>query len=253
MREYQIAALSRLLDADNVTFGTYTESDYRRGPDGHYTHVDIPLADVAYVHYSYRLDTLNGRPGWTIDTVPDNAIAILECTTYSDYSGSTCERANERAIADDCKGADWLKEMSGGHGTSGLAIDVRAWLECVSADDEDPCRVLETLEAIADYPVVSDDLLCEIEHEIETEYLPELYRDLARKVDWQRHSRLHDYLSEMPEDRAYACYRTACDETNTYPEFETGGQCYIRADRIWPVYLREAIARRHEPIAPPAV
>ena len=243
--ESQITALARLINMDHVTIGTYNQWRAIPGPGNHYE--DEPIADVSDIGYG-RWDSvrLSDARTWTPDTVPANTIAVLERTTYSDYSGSTCERANHKAIADDCAKVEWLHEVYGGHGTAGLAIDVRAWLADIHEDNDDPCNLLATLDGLTDYPVVSDDLLSEIEHEIETEYLPDLYRDLARKVCYTRHPHIQQYLEDMPEDRAFACYRQAMDETNTYPEFETGGTCYIDADRIWPAYLRAALSRRHD-------
>lgn len=247
--------LRRLLDCAHVTAAVYNESRYVRHVDADgrfadYTWQHESLADVSTLTYG-RWDTDRDREcqkidpsTWTVDTLPVDALAVIEYTVYSDYSGGTVERANEKAIREDYPNAEWLKELSGGHGTSGLAIDIRAWLDSLT-DDDDPHALLEMIEGLEDYPLASEDAHSELEMELETEALPDVYKDLARTVDDSKYSRLHDYLSDLPADTAYACYRAAMEETNTYPEFESAVSCYVDIKRIRSVYLREAIARRH--------
>lgn len=248
--------LRRLLDCDHVRAACFTGTVMRRDPDGRIASGNywdrLPLADVAQIGYQdandHDRDTYAPlRPAeWAPDTLPQDAIAILDYTCYSDYSGCSVERANERAIREMFPNADWLKDLYGGHGSSGLAVDLAAWLDTLTEDD-DPHALLETVEGLDDYPAVSDEAVSELETEAEDEALPDLYKDLARTVPWDRCERLHDYLSDLPEDRAHACYRAAMEATNTYPEHETGGSVYFDVKRIRASYIRAALALRHLP------
>lgn len=192
---------------------------------------------------------------------------------YSDYSGCQVERANVTVLVHDrdmvmrwpMSGIHWNAEHTvfqpielnartewvdvevdpdvdaiefyGGHGSTEL------WL----LDSEE---TRETLDALDDYPAVSDEAVSEAEMEAETDA-------------WDNWLRL-DLMSTLPDDVAddapegtlslreaaesmsgdmWECYREACEATNTYPEIETGGGVYVDLDRIAPAF-REAVESR---------
>jgi hypothetical protein len=258
MTANQYNAFCRLLECAHARPAVWTGEEMRRDPGGRVSSGNywdrVPLADVDSLDYghcsNHDRDTYTDlRPAdWPRDGFPLDAIVMLEYCTYSDYSGGTVERANYKAMSEDFA-APWLKETYGGHGTTGLAIDVAAWLEAYDDEDRDTIAeaesILEAIEGLEDYPLYSEDAHGELEMELENEALPDVYREIARSVDDLRRPRLEAYLSDLPEDVAFACYRVACEETNTYAQCEDAVSAYIDVKRIRAVYLREAIARRH--------
>jgi hypothetical protein len=197
-----------------------------------------------------------------------------DALSYGDYSGCMVERANVKALSEDREIMQWPMnnihwntdrtvfqpielrrspeapylsdwcdveiesdvtaiEMYGGYGS------IELWL----LDSEE---TREALDALDNYPSVDDDLLSHMELEAEYEAFDnDIKADLARKAPWDRCERLHNYLDSLSRDVAWECYREACEATNTYPVFETGGDCYVDIDRIWPAYMRAALSRRH--------
>jgi hypothetical protein len=248
-------ALDALLSCQHVTIGVYTGCELRRDADGRIAGGNywdsIPLADVSDLAYrDCETSNRDADPAaWRRGQIPENAIAMLEYATFSDYSGSTVERANYTVIIDGWQArAEWLKTTYGGHGTAGIVIDVLAWLNAIAREDDDSgaADLLEAIVALEDYPLIDEDAHSELELELEEAALPDAYRDLARSVSDLRYPRLQQYLEDLPADVAFDCYRAACQATNTYPRCEDAVSCYIDIDRIRLVYLREAIARRHQ-------
>lgn len=75
---------------------------------------------------------------------------LLNYTGYSDYSGSSCERSNNRSLLRDYP--DTFTEARGGYGTTELMLSVN-W----TAPDDGRAGLLSDLAALADYPLYDEE------------------------------------------------------------------------------------------------
>jgi hypothetical protein len=120
---------------------------------------------------------------WEDATLETATHVILGLTVWSDYSGSTVERSNERALLADYP--QTFIRLYGGHGTSGLMLPVDRPADWFS-DDEDSGRerwqgLLSDLAALADYPLYNEDDHSALETELAEEaWSAYLRSDLAR-------------------------------------------------------------------------
>lgn len=132
-------------------------------------------------------------------------LAIIRCTEFSDYSGSSVERSNYRVIlGDSSRGyrAD-IVQIIGSHGYMALAYD--ATLGPVPGDDE----LHELLDGVDNYPLLDDDDHSVLESELETEAWEDHGRQDFRKALIPVLDALDDdggaeagYEHELPDDDA---------------------------------------------------
>ncbi len=175
-------------------------------------------------------DPTEGDATWSygswVDDTTETTHALINYTLWSDYSGSTVERSNERSLREDYPGT--FVKLYGGYGTSGLMLPVdrpTAWF----ADDDDGGlerwqSLLEDLAHLEDYPLYSDD-----DHSaLETEIADEAWDAYARA------DLLRDLASAGVPDDALADDATlrarfyALTYSQNYgPECETADSCYF--------------------------
>lgn len=134
-----------------ITAGEYWPTEERHvscmlPPGGEWTHDEPPSR---FVHLR-RGDVLNeGYPRW---------LAPIDFQG-SDYGGGTVGRSNFRVMLSLCEKhmtEGEYSELSGGHGSFGIAFRVDAVL---------PGEIVDRLNGLADYPVLDDDDLAEVEAE----------------------------------------------------------------------------------------
>lgn len=102
-------------------------------------------------------------------------IEVPYCT-YSDYSGGTVERSNCRVFLDMFKNTEGVYRLFGGYGTEGVLIN-KSLLE--SNND-----IKEVINALENYPVISEDDLSALELELEEEAVNSwIIYDLTRELD----------------------------------------------------------------------
>lgn len=101
----------------------------------------------------------------------------------SDYSGGTIQLSNHRSFLEMFKDIEGVYNLYGAYGTFGIAIRLD-----VSESNEEIKEVLNSLE---DYSIINDEDLSELEHEQETEHMPDLIRDVRSGID------LDEYVPEM--------------------------------------------------------
>lgn len=103
---------------------------------------------------------------------------LVFCPDYfssGDYGGSLVELSNLQTFLEDFKETKGVWELYGSHGSSGLAIDIRALLDS---------EILEDLSALQSYPVRSEDHLSALELDKETESWDSyLERDFLRALE----------------------------------------------------------------------
>lgn len=130
---------------------------------------------------------------WRECTTGEATHVVIAYTVWSDYSGSTVERSNERSLLADYP--QTFIRVYGGHGTSGLMLPVDRPADWF-ADDEDHGAerwqgLLDDLHKLADYPVYDDEDHSALETELADEawdaYLrDDVIRDLDRAgVPWE--------------------------------------------------------------------
>lgn len=151
-----------------------------------------------------------------------NVAALVFCPDYcqgSDYSGSLVELSNCDVLAEDHYGKG-VWRLYGGHGSFGLAFDVRHITE----------EALEALESLQDYPLASEDRLSELELEKEGEaweswassdFLKELLSLLSSFYQEEEAlEALEDKLESLSDEKLYGLFREACELGNHYWETE---------------------------------
>ncbi len=103
---------------------------------------------------------------------------------------------------------------------------VMAWLR---ADNDDTQEILAML---TDYPVLDDDLMCQVFLEIEDAALADIYYDL-----------IGDDVALYSDAGLYQAYMAAQEETGYCPQIEGGGVYYIQLDEKFERAFRNALMK----------
>lgn len=185
------------------------------------------------LHYS-RLEN-RSYPGSTVKLV-----TIDECC-FNNYGGGGIERSNHRSLLRDKKAARYLIRLIGSHGGQGLAYIPR------KSDGEPPKPLQEYLGGLADYPVISDDDLGELEHELESEAWEsdghdDFCKALTEYLDEQDPGFEHDLDIVDGEDfreRIFELWRDGCDAFNV----NGGSGCAHEQGGSVHFYIREWFER----------
>jgi hypothetical protein len=162
--------------------------------------------------------------------------ALVFCPAYcqgGDYSGaSLVELSNCDVLLEDY-GGKGVWRLYGGHGSFGLAIDVRFCSE----------ELLQELEALESYPLASEDKLSELEIEKEaeawhcwasadfTKELSTLLSSFCSEASEQKLEALEDKLESLEEDKLFELFREACDLGSHYWETE-GLDRWINVEKV---------------------
>lgn len=103
-----------------------------------------------------------------------NTWFVSDHLTYSDYFGGVVCRANQQSFLERFEDHEkWLVELSGGHGTSAVAIHIELA----------PNEVWEVLAGLEDYPCLDDCVLSDLELEDEQEAWEFTYKcDFTKKL-----------------------------------------------------------------------
>jgi hypothetical protein len=184
---------------------------------------------------------------------------IVFCPSFfssGDYSGSLVELSNLQCWIEDYGKLPGVWELYGGHGSSGLALDVRFITE----------DMLEALESLQNYPVMDEDHLSHLELEKEQEAWESWAREDFRKaltrklpealgleekddeettlLDLVRWERAEEKLEELTDDKLYSLLYEAMERANLYWETETTSR-YLdvkeAAEAVNPEALLEAL------------
>jgi hypothetical protein len=152
-------------DLTNITPVTDVEDLEDRGSGYEW----YPVADPTEGTAEHPVELSWGR--WQECPAENATHVVLGLTVWSDYSGSTVERSNERSLLEDYP--QTFIRLYGGYGTSGLMLPVDRPADWF-ADDEDGGidrwqGLLEDLAKLADYPLYSEEDLSALETEIADE------------------------------------------------------------------------------------
>lgn len=211
-----------------------------------YSSLLVPVGDDARCWALYRLETLGlergntptpedaalycAHTGWKSRLLFVSEFLAEDCSWPGGYSPSAVYRSNARVFRD--KFRRELEEGADGDGPD-IALDVR-----FVTDD-----MLETLEALEDYPLIAEDDHSELEMELQEEAW-----DNWAASDWRRLvcSALDDALPEdcerdadeildaIPDadDKLRELFHACAESSNTYWQEESDGDQWIDLERV---------------------
>lgn len=143
--------------------------------------------------------------------------------TFSDYGGDTVNRANYDYMVDNYKDNPYFHEIYGGHGTSGILLDVKIFDDPEIGED-----LLEKIEGVLeDYPLFEDSYLSDLEMKLEGESWDGWVKyDLKRALDTAE--------IEYPEDdKELESLFWHCVSYNQFDfTFDDAVSAYIDIDKI---------------------
>jgi len=145
-------------------------------------------------------------------------IEVPQCT-YSDYSGSTIDRANCNWFLKSYGELSVTWEFFGYYSTRGVLIEYKFYMENK--------EIRELIDGLEKYPIFDDDSLVELEHEIEEEDWEQWIKDdLIRALE----KRNKDYPHEecLLKNKFYE----TSDEIGEYIIFEDAVSCWIDVEKI---------------------
>jgi hypothetical protein len=154
--------------------------------------------------------------------------------TFSDYSGSSVERANCQTFLEQHEETEGVYETTGGYGTMGVAITLSAITE----------EMIEILDALQDYPVIDDEALSALEMKLEDEdwdsWIKDDFRRALKKTlqlpdddpEADEDPSVEEMIDAITDEKLYEFYRERCEKTNTnwYAESAVGG--YVDIDAL---------------------
>lgn len=187
-----------------------------------------PLSEFDKIYYGAFWNI----PQTTVGLPLDRCIVWVQFT-YSDYSGSTVDNANRRYFIDDIltdeRYTGIVYDVYGGHGTKGIAIDITKTVDIEIADE-----LANIFKALADYPLIDDQLLSLVESEIEEEdWESWLSRDFHSAL-CKAYPTCEDTLDSLDttDDRLFELFRTLQERANAYAEFEQATTGFYHLDRL---------------------
>lgn len=139
--------------------------------------------------------------------------------TGSDLSGSTVEAANYKWFVEEHGNEDWIHEVYGGHNTYAFAIGLTGLLAC---DEDTFDEICEAIEGLADYPLIDDQLLHEVESDGSDEaWLSWAWDNFTREVEREYGDCLDFIWPDGDEVRCF--FEDKASEANCYWYCEGGG------------------------------
>jgi hypothetical protein len=142
---------------------------------------------------------------------------------YGDYDNSCMvERSNYRLFMEEYKEETGIYDMSGGYGSTGIAISLNWMLDPVN--EEKAQSIIETLNSLNDYPCIDDEDMSNMEYEAFLEALDSFeVRDCNKLLATQYLVDVHDYDEDKLKDILIESDRHG----NPSWMIESGGNCYI--------------------------
>ncbi len=153
----------------------------------------------------------------------------VPCATGSDYSGSTVEASNAKCIEEEFGKHSWVHSVSGGFNTYAVAIGLTGLLTC---DDDTFEELCEVIEGLADYPVIDDEALMELEAEnSDKEWESWVRDDFVRALEADNDDKI-DF--EWPDDPEFRVFFESCAEKVDVYWFNegSGSGMYVDLDAV---------------------
>jgi hypothetical protein len=165
-------------------------------------------------------------------------VVVPRYLSGSDYSGSTVERSNKRVFMEEFGDDPHVFETYGGYGTFGVLI-------LATCDNEE---IAECLNGLHNYPLINEDDLSELEMEASNEAWENWARsDFTRALESQ--FGIDDIDPNNDIDLSELFYHAA-EKAGEYWEAETGGDMWIRVERVAEAIDLEVIETPHVCIDP---
>jgi len=168
---------------------------------------------------------------------------VLELCSFSDYSGSCIERANNKHFV---KKYSFVNEEYGNYGTIWTVINPNDLID----ESDEYNEFLEEYSSLLEYPVIDDELLLNTETEAQTEAWENWARDdfislLDKKFEYDLEEYdcidLEEYFEKYCERNdidiefdtfVLALFEQARQDINEYWIIETGGDAWIDLEKI---------------------
>lgn len=150
----------------------------------------------------------------------------------SDYSGSTVEAANAKCIEDTYGDEEWVHPVYGGFSTFAVAIGLTGLLTCDEDTFDEFCEAIEGLE---DYPVIDEEVLCELEAEKTGEAWKSWCRDdFVRALEKEHDDEIDFDWPDDPDDlELWSFFHDHAEKANVYWYCEgSGPDMYIDLDAV---------------------
>jgi hypothetical protein len=145
---------------------------------------------------------------------------------YGDCDNSCMvERSNYKIFMESYKEETGVFDISGGWGSTGIAISVKWLLDPVNEEKAD--EIIELLNGLNDYPCLNDEDMSNMEYDAFYEALKDYgISDTCTALSKKYGITVHDYDSKKIEDLILDIDRSG----NPVFMIESGGSCYIDID-----------------------
>jgi hypothetical protein len=213
-------------EIDNIDFFTYSayiHGDYMKNEKSYY--IDNPISE--HLFYS---DLNPIKSGEIKEELKNRDIFLIsKYMQYGDYDNSCMvERSNYKLFLEDHKEEKGIFTISGGYGSSGIAISLNYLL---NPDNEDKAQnIIDLLNSLNDYPCIDDEDMSNMEYDSFIESLDSwaikeandlLAKQFLLEVYDFNEEKLKEILLESDRNLNYPAY-----------EIESGGSCYIDTKRL---------------------
>lgn len=140
--------------------------------------------------------------------------------SYGDYDNSCdVERSNVRTFLKEFKDSPWIYEHSGGYGWHAVWIDIKC-------DDE---NIIDTLNALANYPAMDDEDVSNMRDEMENEDWDNWIRDEFKEQIGKKFNSNYD---EADEDSLRTLYNQLKKSTSTEYFVQSGGNGWVEVSTL---------------------
>ena len=206
VREERRLPIIRDMFPDVSRYEDYRSDGYDTVADG-----DIYLGDLHCADYSHD----------------GELYADVPFTDHGDYCGSTVEKSNCRAFLEAFGHNDFVHRTYGGHGSESVMIGITGLLGC---DDSTFDDIYDTLRGLADYPLIDEQLLCEIESEgCDDAWGCWVCSDYEKGIE----RAFPDVEFEFDGDKLRTVFEACAEKANEYWYCEgSGTDMYIKVDDV---------------------
>jgi|WetSurMetagenome_2_1015567.scaffolds.fasta_scaffold77906_5 hypothetical protein len=213
-------------EIDNIDFFTFHDSIYLPGK----LHVEWREIDYPESDHIYYQDLNPIKPGEIKETIKERDIFLIpNYMQYGDYDNSCMvERSNYKLFLENYKEEKGIFTISGGYGSSGVAISLNYLL---NPDNEDKAQnIIDLLNSLNDYPCIDDEDMSNMEYDLFLESLDSFeIRDCNDLLSKQFLLEVYDFNEDKLKE-----ILLESDRNLNYPayEIESGGSCYIDTKRL---------------------
>jgi len=158
----------------------------------------------------------------------DKVFYLLPHASFGDYDNSSfVERANAKEFDEMFS---FVSQRHGDYYSVFTGID-QDDLDAIKWDDLE--SLIETCNALEDYPIINEETMSELEIEAQNEAWKDWGLNDFRKELVKRFGEYYeDFIEALSDDMLTEVFYKAADKANEYWESEAGGGVYIRIERV---------------------